>query len=228
MPDDTSPHPHTTRQQKADLLWLQQIREGDDSAWQLLIDQYEGRLLAFATSRVNDRNTAEDIVQETFVGFYRSLPNFDGSRSIEAYLYQICSFKITDHLRRSGRRRALSLQQPTTGDSSSGIAVDPVGTLRVASSIARSNERQRFETQAILDVLIDQIEKWKSKGDYQKLMCIEMLIVCGTSNKEVAARLNLSEQQVANYKADFLTRTKTLLSRLELSKEIFPDLFSNG
>ncbi len=111
----------TASRDTVESLWLQQIRGGDDAAWQHLIDQYEGRLLAFATARVNDRAIGEDIVQEVFVGFYRSLPNFDGSRSIEAYLYQICSYKITDYLRRSGKRKLLSLDNSSSMHQSSGV-----------------------------------------------------------------------------------------------------------
>ena len=48
------------------------IRAGNTDAWQQLIDRFEGRLLAFVGSRLIDRSHAEDIVQETFVGFLNS------------------------------------------------------------------------------------------------------------------------------------------------------------
>jgi RNA polymerase sigma-70 factor (ECF subfamily) len=52
---------------------------------------------------------------------------------------------------------------------------------------------------------------------------MEMLIVLGMSNKEAAQALKLSEQQVANYKSDFVLRTKTLISRIA-NRESFPEL----
>ncbi len=91
----------------------------------------------------------------------------------------------------------------------------------------RSNERMQVEQRAVIEVLREQVQKWIAKGDYQKLMCIELLIVNGLPNKDVAARLSITEQQVANYKADFISRTRTLLGRLELSKDIFPELFED-
>ena len=208
----------------ADQLWVQQIRGGSDEAWRLLIEQFEGRLLAYASARLADRSTAEDVVQETFVGFHRSLPNFDGSRSIEAYLYQICSYKLTDHLRRSGRRKSLSFGQIAEGSHAGENVFDPAASATAASSIARGHERRQLEEQAIAEALRQQVEKWRVKGDYRKLMCIELLVVQGASNKEVAAALGLTEQQVANYKADFIQRTRTLLSRMELSPEVFPEM----
>ena len=95
---------------------VERIRGGDDDAWRELVSRYEGRLLAFVESRLANRSASEDIVQEAFIGFLNSLPNFDGQRSLESYLFSICAYKLTDHLRREGRRPAVPLS--AGGDSS--------------------------------------------------------------------------------------------------------------
>src|SRR5436309_11021874 len=87
----------------SDRLLVQQIRQGDPRAWEHLIGRYEGRLLAFVHRRLRDRSASEDVVQETFVGFLHSLPNFDDNRELQTYLFTIASYKLTDHLRRTGR-----------------------------------------------------------------------------------------------------------------------------
>src|SRR5215207_6845650 len=87
----------------SDRLLIQQIRQGDPKAWEQLIARYEGRLLAFAERRLRDRATSEDVVQEAFVGFLNSLPNFDEKRELQTYLFTIASHKLTDHLRKVGR-----------------------------------------------------------------------------------------------------------------------------
>ena len=125
---------------QAESLLIERIRQGDADAWRDLIARYEGRLLAFAETRVGRRTVAEDIVQETFVGFLRSLPNFDGRRSLESYLFSICAYKLTDHLRREGRRPALQMSTATAD--SDGTELQIPGSARVASSIARSVERR--------------------------------------------------------------------------------------
>ena len=93
----------------SDRLLIQQIRHGDSRAWETLIARYEGRLLAFIQRRLRDRDSSEDVVQETFVGFLNSLPNFDDRRELQTYLFTIASHKLTDHLRRSGRHPLRSL-----------------------------------------------------------------------------------------------------------------------
>ena len=95
----------------ADQLIVQRIRQGDSRAWEELIARYEGRLLAFVDSRLRNTATSEDIVQETFIGFLNSLPNYDSGRSLEGYLFSICTYKLTDHLRREGRRPTISLSR---------------------------------------------------------------------------------------------------------------------
>ena len=64
-----SPHP--------DMLLVERIRSGKPEAWNELISQYEGRLLSFVESRLRRRAASEDVVQETFIGFLTSLPNYD-------------------------------------------------------------------------------------------------------------------------------------------------------
>src|SRR5262249_62097105 len=88
---------------ESDRLLVQQIRQGDQKAWNDLIARYEGRLLAFVDRRLRDRAASEDVVQETFVGFATSLPNFDERRELQTYLFTIASHKLTDYLRRQGR-----------------------------------------------------------------------------------------------------------------------------
>lgn len=207
---------------EADQLLIKRIREGDSDSWGQLIDRYEGRLLAFVESRLTNRSASEDIVQETFVGFLNSLPNYDGSRSLESYLFSICAYKMTDFLRREGRRPAIPLSTGT--DSTSGTwQLD--AHARAASSIARSGERKRLEEDALLDAMRDQVLRWQERGDWVKLKCIELLIVRGWANKKVSEELGISEQQVANFKFDFISRTRTLVKRQGLSHDVFPELY---
>jgi hypothetical protein len=101
------------------------------------------------------------------------------------------------------------------------------GSARVASSIARSVERRGLEEKAVVEALEAQVEHWQKRGEWTKLKCIELLFLCGWANKDVAAELGLSEQQVANYKFDFVARLQTIIRRQGLSPEVFPELVRN-
>ena len=220
MADTNKYETNRSGEQEADRYLIERIREGDSDAWQNLIDRYEGRLIAFTNSRIRNRASSEDIVQEAFVGFLVSLPNYDGGRPLESYLFSICAYKLTDHLRREGRRPSLQMH----GRSSTAGRIEPVGVDRVASSIARSVERKAIEEQAVRDAIAEQIDRWKKTGAWVKLQVIELLFVMGRNNKDVAEQLEISEQQVANYKSDFQIRLRAIVQRMELDEGVFPEL----
>ncbi len=210
-----------TSASETDRLLIKRIRGGDGDAWGDLISRYEGRLLAFVESRIGRRAVSEDIVQEAFIGFLNSLPNYDGRRPLESYLFSICAYKLTDHMRREGRRPAL----PLSAGADSGGDWQLASSARAASSIVRSGERKKLEEKAIVEALGQQVARWKQRGDWVKLQCIELLFVRGWANKDVAGELKISEQQVANFKFDFLARMRSIIRKQGLSEEVFPEIY---
>jgi RNA polymerase sigma-70 factor (ECF subfamily) len=206
---------------QSDSLLIRRIRQGEAEAWNDLIARFEGRLLAYVESRTRNRATAEDVVQETFVGFLTSLPNYDRRRSLEGYLFSIAAHKLTDHLRREGRRPTL----PLVPASASGNSWEPPGKARRASSIVRSGERRALEESALEAAVGQIIERWRNHGQWEKLKCAELLFVRGLANKEVAAKLRISEQAVANHKYEFLARLRDAVRRQALPEDVFPELY---
>src|SRR3954454_6266576 len=177
----------------SDRLLIQQIRQGDQRAWETLIAHYEGRLLAFVQRRLRDRAASEDVVQETFVGFLNSLPNFDEGRELQTYLFTIASYKLTDHLRRTGRH---PMQHVSDGpDDLLHLKPDDHSA---ASSIARSHERRSLESDAVARSLEQLFDHWRTQGEYVRIKVLELLFVKGWPNHRVAEFLKVSEQQVAN------------------------------
>jgi len=183
------------------------IRQQDPGAWEQLIARYQGRLLAFARQRVNDEATAEDVVQEAFLGFLIALPNYDTRTPLEAFLFAICSHKLIDALRKQGRRPRLL---PTIVNSDSDVpeTYEPPSRDRRVSSLARSRERQVIAERVLGDCLRQLVQTWLSRAELERLMCLELLFVAGCQNKDAAAKLGLSEQTVANHKSFALQKLK--------------------
>lgn len=204
---------------EAERVLIQQIRAGDPHAWERLISLYEGRLLAFAVRRVRDRAAAEDIVQETFIGFLNSLPSFDEKRELQTYLFTIASYKVTDHLRRSGRRPA-----QTGEEAAERMGEEADARQRAASSIARSHERVELESAAIARALRQMIDHWRDKGEYVRIQVLELLFVKGWANKDVAKFLKVSEQQVANYRFAAVKKLTEHVKAAGLPGDVFPEL----
>ena len=197
----------------AEKLLIQQVRAGDTQAWQQLIERFEGRLVAFVDSRLHDHAASEDVVQETFVGFLTSLPHYDETRDLEAYLFSIAAHKLTDHLRKQGRRPIDQF-----GSDDHGRPLDEVpGGGRAASSIARSDERRQAEERLLTEAMGQLVREWLDRCDFDRLRCLELLIVKGWANKDVARYLGLTEQAVASYKFQTVSRLKEMARRAGLS-----------
>ena len=203
----------------SDRLLISQIRQGDSRAWETLIARYEGRLLAFVQRRIRDRAASEDVVQETFVGFLNSLPNFDDRRELQTYLFTIASHKLTDHLRRTGRHPLRSLT-----DGSGELVEQQVDHNPSASSRVRNDERKELETAAIVRCLGQILRGWQDKSDYARLKVLELIWVKGWPNREVAAFLKISEQQVANYRFAAVKKLSEQIRAAGLSADVFPEL----
>ena len=64
------------------------------------IDLYADYLFNFTISRVNDREMAQDLVQETFLAGLKSMKNFKGEANERTWLISILKRKIIDHYRK--------------------------------------------------------------------------------------------------------------------------------
>jgi RNA polymerase sigma-70 factor (ECF subfamily) len=74
-------------------------------ALRTLYRAYATELLGFALNALGDRETAEEIVQETFTRAWRHAESYDPARgSVRTWLYQIARHAIIDTRRRASAR----------------------------------------------------------------------------------------------------------------------------
>ena len=74
--------------------------------------------------------------------------------------------------------------------------------------------------------LRDLVREFQGKGEWVKVMALELLYVKGWGNAEVAAKLNRSEQDIANLKFQAKKRLHDHLAAAKLSAAVFPELSS--
>ncbi len=187
---------------------IQAVQRGDQAAWRDLIARYEGRLISFARRMCNDRAEAEDLVQETFLGLVRSLPAYDAERSLETYLFAILRNKLSDHLRRRRGGQRQSIDSLEVDDAPSAWLDTDTPSRYVAG-----RERIDAQRRALVGVLRAWAEQCTDRRRFQDLIVIEMLLVLGLRNKEVAADLGLTEPAVAGIKFRVLEQWRALAAR---------------
>jgi RNA polymerase sigma-70 factor (ECF subfamily) len=208
---------------ESDRLLINRVRKNDQSAWVELDKRYRGRLTAYVRRRLKDHSSVEDVVQETFIGFNNSLVNYDDKRDLQTWLFTIAAHKVTDQLRKMGRLRyQTGTGIGTDGEEDSGQSPDD--RQRGASSLARSAEQREREEDALGQAIRDLIREFQQKGEWVKVMALELLYVKGWGNAEVAAHLKRSEQDIANLKFQAKKRLHDHLVAAKLSPAVFPEL----
>lgn len=69
------------------------------------ISHYSDYLFNYTITRVKDRETAQDLVQDTFYAGLKSMKNFKGEASERTWLVSILKRKIIDHYRKINSKK---------------------------------------------------------------------------------------------------------------------------
>lgn len=72
---------------------------GDRSAFEQLYHKYHSQIYSTLAQRVSDRDTVDDLMQNTFYRAYRSLHTFKGRAAFSTWLTQIALNSYRSHLR---------------------------------------------------------------------------------------------------------------------------------
>jgi len=179
----------------ADRFLVEQIRKGDQDAWRQLIDRYDGRLLAFARSRLSSTADAEDLVQDAFIGFVTSLPNYDAAQSLETYLFTILRHKLYDLLR---KKKLPRVDAPP--ESEDWWERTMPGTEETPSGIMVQAEARRLQADVLADVLRKLIHEYRDRDAFDDLQVIELLFYTGMRNLDVGELLDMDQKVVAGIK----------------------------
>ncbi len=72
------------------------------------VEEHGDALFAFALTRVRDRATAQDLIQETFLAALQAVAHFAGRSTERSWLFGILRNKIVDYYRRKSREANLA------------------------------------------------------------------------------------------------------------------------
>ena len=84
----------------ADFLLLHRMRNGDDQAIENFVRKYYPLILRYCQLHIQDLGYAEDLTQETFARFFRTLSQYQHYGKAANYLYVIAGNLCRDHHKR--------------------------------------------------------------------------------------------------------------------------------
>jgi RNA polymerase sigma factor (sigma-70 family) len=94
--------PARLRRMQTDERLVALVREGDHRAFELLVNRYQPRLLAYCRRMVGSPQDAEDVLQEVFAAAHAGILAHDRPINAGPWLYRIARNRCVNHLRRGG------------------------------------------------------------------------------------------------------------------------------
>src|SRR6186997_3509216 len=68
---------------------VERLRAGDESAFVVLVNRYQPRLLGLAQATVGSRAVAEEVTQDTWLAVVRGIDRFEGRSSFKVWLFRV-------------------------------------------------------------------------------------------------------------------------------------------
>lgn len=171
-------------------------REGSEEAFRALVERYEGGVASVVIRMLGNTPEAEDVGQETFIRFYRSLRRFRGQAAVGTYLTRIA---INLSLNEIKKRRRRSIFVPFTPAGKENDGPDP--------------EFEDPRASAEYDDTVDRIHKALNKLKPEFRSVIVLRLMEGYSTKETAEILGLPVGTVLSR----LRRSQEKLKRILIS-----------
>ena len=172
-----------------DILLLNLIKEDDKLAFKYLFHKYMGNLCQFIDFFIHDKVTSEDLALELFASIWEIREELEIKQSFKSYLFQAARNKALTYLRDKKEYSGLDEAE---------LLID---TTNDAAFEAEANELYRLIEEAV--TLLPE----RCREIYQKSRNEEM------SNREIAARMQISEKTVENQITIALKKIKKFLNR---------------
>jgi RNA polymerase sigma-70 factor (ECF subfamily) len=192
-----------------------QLRAGDERAFRGLVERYHGTMLAVARTYVKTRASAEEVVQDAWLGVLNGIDRFEGRSSLKTWIMRIV---VKTALTR-GAREARSVPFSSLAPEGQEPAVSPERFRGVNDGFPGHWNRYPRDWQSVpeavllgretLDIVLDAIDRLP---EAQRLV-ITLRDVHGWTNEEVCTALELSSgnQRVLLHRAR--SRVRAALER---------------
>lgn len=161
---------------------------GEPLAFRALIERHHDALIRFLIRLTGNRQTAEDVFQETFLQVHQSLAGFDRERRFKPWLFTIAANKGRDALRRQNRRPTVSLSATMPGSDESYVDLMSIDLPPASTRLER--QEQSAMVQRALDRLSPMLKEMLLLSYFQKLSYQQIAEMCGVPLGTVKSRLH--------------------------------------
>lgn len=154
------------------------LREGSYEAFDIIYNHYADKIYSFCMTQTRDRELSQDIVQDTFLKLWINRKNIDPDGNIQAFIFTMARHRIIDEFRKQ-------------------VAYVEFEDYVVFENL-HSAETQA-DQQLIYEDFLHRVELCKLRLSQREIEIFKMRREQNLPIKDIAKRLNLSQQTVKNY-----------------------------
>lgn len=180
------------------------VLAGGHDRYGSLVKRYKSLVTSYAYSRVNQRELAEDLAQETFVRAFIALHNLKKPSAFSAWLLSIAHNVCIDYLR--NKSRTVSLEVHSEKDSKGEIVLESRKERPVVERVAQEEMRDRIL--AAIDALGEEYRVTLMLRHVGGLSCEEISASLGVSLGTVTSRLSRAHRLLRDRLAKFVEPDK--------------------
>ncbi|HEY1323906.1 MAG TPA: sigma-70 family RNA polymerase sigma factor [Streptosporangiaceae bacterium] len=175
------------------------LRAGDEEAISRLVERWSPTMFRLARSFVDSPQSAEDVVQEAWLGMLSGLARFEGRSSLRTWTFTI----LVNRARTRGAREARTLPRSPLEDT----AVEPARTW--FSTVTPSQWDDTPESAVLSREVLLQLDRAVSTLPSRQRQVVTMRDITGMSAEEVCAALGITpaNQRVLLHRARAALRT---------------------
>jgi RNA polymerase sigma-70 factor, ECF subfamily len=100
------------------------VREGDDAAFNYLVERYRRAMISFMYRMVHNSAIAEELAQEVFLRVYRSRAGYTADAKFTTWLYRIATNLAVNHARDNKNERPEVKASLDETDEETGLSID--------------------------------------------------------------------------------------------------------
>ena len=181
---------------EADEALMIQYQKGNVRAFEILLERHRKPVYNFIFRFVRSRETAEDLLQDTFLRVIKGAANYKRKAKFTTWLYTIARNLCVDHSRRKKHRKHPSLDQPMTKSEESGTLLDVVPGKEMASD-RKAVSRQLHMTMhnAIANLSVEQREVFLMR-EFLSMPFKQIAEVVGVPENTVKSRMRYALEKL--------------------------------
>jgi RNA polymerase sigma-70 factor (ECF subfamily) len=185
---------------------IAQLRAGDEAAFEQVVRQYGGRLLAVARRIVGTEEDARDVVQDAFMNAFKSLDRFEGNAKLSTWLHRIAVNAALMKLRTRKRKPEQPIDTMLPGFNEDGHFEERFQSWEEPVDKALEREENRQLVRQQIDALPDSYRTVLVLRDIEGLDTEETARVLDTTPNAVKIRLHRARAALRTLLAPHLGR----------------------